>query len=168
MRRLFCVLAALMLVTSALAISACGDDDDDDGGSASSGEGGGELVVASSGLDNADPTLYQTVQANQVFQLVYTPLVTYNHEEGEGGTEIVPGLAEAVPEPTNGGKTYEFTLRKGIVLQRRHPRQGKRLREHHEAPAEAGQRLVLVLLRDRRSRPSSRRRATSAPTSKAS
>ncbi len=115
MRRLFCVLAALMLVTSALAISACGDDDDDDGGSASSGEGGGELVVASSGLDNADPTLYQTVQANQVFQLVYTPLVTYNHEEGEGGTEIVPGLAEAVPEPTNGGKTYEFTLRKGIV-----------------------------------------------------
>ena len=55
------------------------------------------------------------MQANQVFQLVYTPLVTYNHEEGEGGTEIIPGLAEAVPEPTNGGKTYEFTLRKGIV-----------------------------------------------------
>ncbi|MET0513618.1 MAG: ABC transporter substrate-binding protein [Thermoleophilaceae bacterium] len=104
-----------MLVTSALAISACGDDDDDDGGSASSGEGGGELVVASTGLDNADPTLYQTVQANQVFQLVYTPLVTYNHEEGDRGTEIIPGLAEAVPEPTNGGKTYEFTLRKGIV-----------------------------------------------------
>ena len=115
MRRLFYALAAFMLVTSALAISACGDDDDDDGGSASSGEGGGELVVASTGLDNADPTLYQTVQANQVFQLVYTPLVTYNHEEGEGGTEIIPGLAEAVPEPTNGGKTYEFTLRKGIV-----------------------------------------------------
>jgi peptide/nickel transport system substrate-binding protein len=115
MRRLFCALAALMLVTSALAISACGDDDDDDGGSASSGEGGGELVVASSGLDNADPTLYQTVQANQVFQLVYIPLVTYAHEEGEGGAKIIPGLAEEVPEPTNGGKTYEFTLRKGIV-----------------------------------------------------
>jgi len=88
--------------------------DDDDGGGGGSGKGSAELTVASAGPDNADPVLFQTVQAVQVFQLVYTPLVTYAHEEGEGGTEIIPGLAEEVPEPTNGGKTYEFTLRKGL------------------------------------------------------
>ena len=118
MRRLWWATAALLLATAALAISACGDDDDDGGdggGGSGSTKGGGELKIGSTGLDNADPVLYQTVQANQVFQLVYTPLITYNHEEGNGGTEIVPGLAEEVPEPTNGGKTYEFKLREGLV-----------------------------------------------------
>ena len=46
---------------------------------------------------------------------MYTPPLTYKRdEEGEDGSEIIPGLAEEVPEPTNGGKTYEFTLRKGL------------------------------------------------------
>src|SRR5215210_4312547 len=115
MRRYWWALAALLLATAALGVSACGGDDDDDGGGGGSGKGGKELTVASTGLDNADPTLYQTVQANQVFQLVYTPLVTYKHAEGTAGTEIVPGLAEEVPEPTNGGKTYKFKLREGLV-----------------------------------------------------
>ena len=30
------------------------------------------------------------------------------------GTKIVPDLAESIPKPTNGGKTWTFTLRKGI------------------------------------------------------
>ena len=30
------------------------------------------------------------------------------------GAELIPGLAEAVPEATNGGKTYEFQLRDGL------------------------------------------------------
>jgi peptide/nickel transport system substrate-binding protein len=115
MRRYWWGLAALLMATAALGVSACGGDDDDDGGGGGGGKGGEELTVASTGLDNADPTLYQTVQANQVFQLVYTPLVTYKHETGNAGTEIVPGLAEEVPEPTNGGKTYKFKLREGLV-----------------------------------------------------
>ena len=113
MRRFWWAIAAALIAAAAMSVSACGDDDDD-GGGGGSGKGSAELTVASAGLDNADPVLFQTVQAVQVFQLVYTPLVTYAHEEGEGGTEIIPGLAEEVPEPTNGGKTYEFTLRKGL------------------------------------------------------
>ena len=113
MRRFWWAIAAALIAAAAMAVSACGDDDDD-GGGGGSGKGSAELTVASAGPDNADPVLFQTVQAVQVFQLVYTPLVTYAHEEGEGGTEIIPGLAEEVPEPTNGGKTYEFTLRKGL------------------------------------------------------
>jgi peptide/nickel transport system substrate-binding protein len=116
MRRNWWALVALW-ATAALALSACGGDDggSDEGGSGGdTSKGGGELKVVSTGLDNADPVLYQTVQANQVFHLVYTPLVTYKNVEGAAGAEIVPGLAEEVPEPTNGGKTYEFKLRQGL------------------------------------------------------
>jgi peptide/nickel transport system substrate-binding protein len=116
MRRYWWTLLSLLLATAFVGVSACGGDDDSGGGGGGgdTSKGGGELKIASTGLDNADPTLYQTVQANQVFQLVYTPLITYKHAEGSAGTEIIPGLAEEVPEPTNGGKTYEFTLRKGL------------------------------------------------------
>ncbi len=86
----------MLLATAAVGMSACGGDDDDSADSGGGGKGGGELVVASTGLDNADPTLYQTVQANQIMHLVYTPLITYKNEEGEAGTEIIPGLAQEV------------------------------------------------------------------------
>ena len=58
--------------------------------------------------------MFQTIQAVQAFQLAYVPLLTYAHEEGEAGSEIIPGLADEVPEPTNGGKTYKFKLREGL------------------------------------------------------
>jgi peptide/nickel transport system substrate-binding protein len=103
---------ALMLVAS-VGIAACGDDDDDGGGG--TGKGGGELNIATVGPDNADPVMFQTTQAVQVYQLGYIALLTYAHEAGtEAGSELIPGLAEEIPEPTNGGKTYEFTLREGL------------------------------------------------------
>ncbi|MBA2794466.1 MAG: hypothetical protein H0U32_10830 [Thermoleophilaceae bacterium] len=40
--------------------------------------------------------------------------MTYRHEEGEAGTQLIPGVAEAMPKVSNGGKTYTFTLRKGL------------------------------------------------------
>ncbi len=58
--------------------------------------------------------MIQTLQAYEAFQLAYTGLLTYAHEEGDAGAEVVPGLAEEVPEPTNGGKTYTFQLREGL------------------------------------------------------
>ena len=30
------------------------------------------------------------------------------------GRELVPDLAERLPEPTNGGRTYTFTLKRGV------------------------------------------------------
>jgi peptide/nickel transport system substrate-binding protein len=105
----------LVAVLSAFVIAACGDDDDDGGGGGGAGTSGGEITIATVGPDNADPVLFQTVQAVQAFQLAYVSLVTYAHEEGKAGTEIVPGLAEEVPEPTNNGKTYTFRLRDGLV-----------------------------------------------------
>jgi peptide/nickel transport system substrate-binding protein len=96
-----------MLATPVLG---CGDDGDGNG----SGKGGGEIKVGTSGPDHYDPVLFQTLQAAQPLQLVYTPLITYAHEEGESGSALIPGLAEEVPEPTNDGKTYSFQLREGL------------------------------------------------------
>jgi len=103
------MLAALAMFV----VSACGSDDDSSD-SGSSGDQGGEITIGTTGLDNADPVMFQTTQAVQAFQLAYVPLLTYAHKEGAAGSEIIPGLATEVPEPTNGGKTYEFQLRDGL------------------------------------------------------
>ncbi|MBN1530419.1 MAG: hypothetical protein JW895_15260 [Thermoleophilaceae bacterium] len=107
---------AIALLLAALAmtvVAACGSDDDSSD-SGSSGEQGGEIKIGTTGLDNADPVMFQTTQAVQAFQLAYVPLLTYAHKEGADGSEIIPGLATEVPEPTNGGKTYTFQLRDGL------------------------------------------------------
>jgi peptide/nickel transport system substrate-binding protein len=106
--------AAVLVVAalSMLVIGACGDDDDDGGGS---GATGGAITIATVGPENADPVMFVSLQALQAFQPAYVPLITYAHEEGKAGTEIIPGLAEEVPEPTNNGKTYTFQLRDGLV-----------------------------------------------------
>ena len=41
----------------------------------------------------------------------YTPLLTYKHQKGDAGTEVVPGLAKDMPEISADGKTYKLTLR---------------------------------------------------------
>ena len=42
------------------------------------------------------------------------PLLTYERKEGEEGAELIPGLAEAMPEVTEDGKTYTLKLRDGL------------------------------------------------------
>jgi peptide/nickel transport system substrate-binding protein len=46
--------------------------------------------------------------------LLIRTLVGYNHVAGTAGNKLVPDIATALPKPTNGGKTYAFTLKKGI------------------------------------------------------
>lgn len=46
--------------------------------------------------------------------LLLRTLVTYKHIAGPEGNELVPDLAEAVPEPSDDGLTYEFTLKEGV------------------------------------------------------
>jgi peptide/nickel transport system substrate-binding protein len=104
--------AVLLVALSVFDVVACGGGDDDGGGGAR--DAGGEITIGSVGPDSADPVLIQSLQAAQPFQMVYTPLVTYAHKEGNAGTEIIPALAEEVPEPTNRGRTYTFQLREGL------------------------------------------------------
>ena len=165
------VLALVLAVMAMFVVAACGDDDDSDSSSSGGGgETGGEISVGTTGLDNADPVhVPDHRRPYQPFQLAYVPLLTYAHKEGEAGSEIIPGLATEVPEPTNGGKTYEFTLREGLKYSDGSARQGQRLREHDQAPARSGQRLVVLLQPDHRGhRGVPGEAATSRATSRAS
>jgi peptide/nickel transport system substrate-binding protein len=57
--------------------------------------------------------MYQTIQAYQANQLVYTGLNTFKHVGGSAGGEVVPALAD-LPKVSNGGKTYKLKLRSGL------------------------------------------------------
>jgi peptide/nickel transport system substrate-binding protein len=46
--------------------------------------------------------------------LVYDGLVAYRRVGGVAGAQIVPNLAESVPRPADGGRTYAFRLRRGL------------------------------------------------------
>jgi peptide/nickel transport system substrate-binding protein len=109
------VAALLLAVLAMLVAGACGDDDDSDGGGGG-GESktGGSIKIGTVGPDKYDPVQIQTFQAFQALSPVYLPLLTFKHEEGDAGAELIPGLAEALPEVSNGRKTYKLKLREGL------------------------------------------------------
>lgn len=97
--------AAILGVT----VAACGS------GNSGSDEASGSITIAqTSQPDYLDPALSYTVNGWEPMWVVYTPLLTYPHVEGEEGAKLIPGLAQEMPKVTNGGKTYQLTLRKGL------------------------------------------------------
>jgi len=98
-----------------MALSACGSGSDTTGGSGSGGSDGGTLqATVGSFPDYLDPSLGLSVESMNSFYGTYIPLLTYAHAAGEAGGKVVPGLAKAMPKVTDGGRTYELTLRKGL------------------------------------------------------
>ncbi len=89
-------------------VAACGGDKSGGGGSA---KGGDINITMTSFPDYVDPQLSYTLEGWEVLWNTYTPLLTYKHQKGDPGTEVVPGLANAMPEISADGKTYKLTLR---------------------------------------------------------
>ena len=108
MRKLGAVLTVVGLVAAtATGLAACG--------SSSSGKEGGKLTVSfASYPDSLDPQFSYTLEGWSAMYNTYIPLLTYAHANGEEGSEIVPGLAESLPQITNGGTKYTLSLRKGL------------------------------------------------------
>lgn len=77
---------------------------------------GGTLKLAAAGaFGTLDPHInYTTSQYWPISYIVNDGLVTFKKAEGSAGNEIVPDLAVAMPKVEDGGKTYVFTLRKGV------------------------------------------------------
>jgi len=76
----------------------------------------GTITSALTSFPNSlDPALASDTDALQALWLVYTPLLTYAHAAGAAGSELRPGLAEALPQISADGKTYRLKLRKGIT-----------------------------------------------------
>jgi ABC-type transport system substrate-binding protein/DNA-binding SARP family transcriptional activator len=63
---------------------------------------------------SADPTQFAGIPQWQLLSLTNDGLVTYRRAGGLAGAELVPDLATAIPQPTDGGRTYTFRLRDGI------------------------------------------------------
>jgi peptide/nickel transport system substrate-binding protein len=64
--------------------------------------------------DYMDPALSYTSEGWTAMYDTYIPLLTYRHAEGKAGSEVIPGLATALPKITHGGKTYTLFLRRGL------------------------------------------------------
>lgn len=76
---------------------------------------GGTLhLVATAAGGTLDPQINYTLQYWQLYQATYDGLVAFQKVGGEASFDVVPDLATAMPKVTNDGKTYTFTLRKGI------------------------------------------------------
>jgi peptide/nickel transport system substrate-binding protein len=100
----------LATAVAATVLVACGG-----GSSSSSGKEGGELNgTLTSFPDYLDPQLSYTLEGWEGISHVYIPLLTYQSGNGQESTKVVPGLAESMPDISQDGKTYTFTLRKGM------------------------------------------------------
>jgi len=77
-------------------------------------KGGTYTILANSAFGVADPAQNYTLQEWQLLIDTHDGLVQFNRVGGTAGTKIVPDLATSLPQPTNGGKTYVFHIRKGI------------------------------------------------------
>ena len=76
--------------------------------------GGTLRLMSTAGAGTLDPQVNYTLQFAQVFQGVYDGLVAFRKAGGADAFTLVPDLAEALPAPEDGGRTYVFKLRRGI------------------------------------------------------
>ena len=119
LRTLLGLIAVLVL---ALGVAACGGDDgnesenqgDNQPAEGQVQEGGTATFNYASFPDYLDPAMSYTVAGWQALIPTYTPLLTYKREAGPTGAQLMPGLAEAMPEVSSDGKTYTLKLRDGL------------------------------------------------------
>jgi len=111
------VVSASMLIAAALVAAGCGSSKKS---TSTAGGGGGaqggtlETVAAAAPSGSPDPQVNYTLQEWQLLVVSHDGLVGFARKGGKAGTKIVPDLAESIPKPTNGGKTWAFKLRSGI------------------------------------------------------
>ncbi len=101
------VFALLLAVVAALSLAACG--------SGSDGREGGLLrATFGSFPDYLDPALSHSEEGWTAIYDTYIPLLTYKHASGKEGSEVIPGLAQALPQISADGKVYKLQLRSGL------------------------------------------------------
>lgn len=116
------LLVLALTLSMALFVAACGSDDNGDGGDSGAGgetaskirEGGEATFNYPSFPDYLDPAMSYTAAGWQALYASYGQLTTYARKEGKEGAVLIPGLAEALPEISEDGKTYTFKLRDGL------------------------------------------------------
>jgi peptide/nickel transport system substrate-binding protein len=123
--------ALLLAAVAASALAACGSGTPSASGSGNrtgAGTTSGDLgasgtvyMVAGSFPGSFDPGVDDTAPGAEVNWLVYTGLTTYRHASGIQGEQLQPGLADALPSISHGGRTYTVTLRRGLEFSNHAP-----------------------------------------------
>jgi len=117
--------AAVALAASlSLVLAGCsgGGDTAASSGSASGPDGkaarGGTVhVLSGTAFSHLDPARGFDGGVNNFYRLIYRTLTTQAAAPGKAGTKIVPDLATDTGRPSDGGKTWTFTLKKGLYFQ---------------------------------------------------
>jgi len=110
-------IAAGFLALMAVGLAACGGSPSPAGSAGTSGTPvkGGTLIVSYQGEpQNLDPAVDWEGNGWSIEHTLYNTLLTYSSGSGRKGAKLVPDIAEAMPEITNGGKTYTFHIRPGV------------------------------------------------------
>lgn len=115
-----------LATTMSLVLVACGDDGDsggETGGTAGAKKGGTLKMLGAGDIDHMDTaSAYYTVSYT-LLRGISRQLVSYPYNDTDDLDTVVPDLATEIKAPTNGGKTYEFTIRDGAQWDTTPPRQ---------------------------------------------
>ncbi len=76
--------------------------------------GGTLKLTASAAAGSLDVQINYEQKGAEIEAVVYDGLVTFKKVGGPESNTLAPDLAEAIPTPQDGGKTYVFKLRQGI------------------------------------------------------
>jgi YVTN family beta-propeller protein len=89
-------------------------------------------------IDSIDTAVSYSPPASLLLRMAGDGLVGLNQASGLAGTQIVPDLAVSLPTPTDGGRTYTFTLRPGIRYSNGKPVRASDFRATFERDFEIG------------------------------
>jgi peptide/nickel transport system substrate-binding protein len=104
---------AATIAVAGLAVLAVGCSDDAE--PRVDARAGGAIVIAEAAAPGSlDPALVATPVGRRAAWLAYTPPLTYRRVGGSDGTELIPALAEELPETSDDGRSVSFQLRSDL------------------------------------------------------
>ncbi|NIK60719.1 ABC transporter substrate-binding protein [Kribbella shirazensis] len=111
-----------LLASGALVLTACGGgtsatQGESAGPGAKAAQGGTLQVLANAAFSHLDPARGFDGGVNNFYRLIYRTLTTQGAAPGADGTKIVPDLATDTGKPSDGGKTWTFTLKDGLFFE---------------------------------------------------
>src|SRR4051794_24407989 len=110
------LVSASTLIAVALVAAGCGSSKKTTSTAGGGGAQGGTLETVANGAPSGspDPQVNYTLQEWQLLIPSHDGLAGFARKGGKACTKLVPDLAESIPKPTNGRKTWAFKLRSGI------------------------------------------------------
>ena len=115
-RRVYTLSTGAAVAALAVVAAGCGSSSSSPSAQATSAahKGGTFTILANAAFGQADPAQNYTAEEWVLLIDTHDGLTAFAKVNGTAGNKIVPDLATSIPQPTNGGKTYLFHIRRGI------------------------------------------------------